>query len=455
MNLPNYFLADLPPDALLTPALIAEACQTIQRNRDQYLATRSTHDLIAIIAQLARQWREPSFPLRQRLLEASPRQTGFAPATLAAGLDAFFEEITEENLHLLIQQDLGHRQRLENFSSSEPEFKSGRAAIARGPRLMAHVAAGNIPNSVLFSIILGLLVRSAQFVKCASGFALAPRLFAHSIYEMEPKLGACLEIAEWRGGNEPLEAALFGEAELVTATGSDEAIEAIRRRVPPRVRLVRYGHRVSFGFISKESLRLAHLPGLAARAAVDVAAWNQLGCLSPHLFYVEHGGQATAEQFAEVLADELARREQSDPRGAVSVEVSAVIASRRAAHAMRGAHSPDTRVWSSEGSTAWTVVYEADPEFRLSCLHRFIYVKAVASLSEALRAAEILRGRISTVGIAAPEHAAGNVALELARRGVPRICPIGRMQRPPLAWRHDGRPALGDLVTWVDWEQNE
>jgi len=26
------------------------------------------------------------------------------------------------------------------------------------------------------------------------------------------------------------------------------------------------------------------------------------------------------------------------------------------------------------------------------------------------------------------------------------------MQNPPLAWRHDGRPPLADLVSWTDWE---
>ena len=69
------------------------------------------------------------------------------------------------------------------------------------PEFLVHIAAGNIPNPTLMSIILGLLTRSAQFVKCASGASFLPRLFAHSIYEAEPKLGACLEIAEWRGGN--------------------------------------------------------------------------------------------------------------------------------------------------------------------------------------------------------------------------------------------------------------
>ena len=38
MNLPNYFLADLPPEAALSPLMISEACQTLKRNREQFLA---------------------------------------------------------------------------------------------------------------------------------------------------------------------------------------------------------------------------------------------------------------------------------------------------------------------------------------------------------------------------------------------------------------------------------
>ncbi|HEU0040218.1 MAG TPA: acyl-CoA reductase, partial [Verrucomicrobiae bacterium] len=86
-------------------------------------------------------------------------------------------------------------------------------------------------------------------------------------------------------------------------------------------------------------------------------------------------------------------------------------------------------------------------------LHRFIYVKAVADLAEALRAADPVRGKVSTVGIAVPDDQAQEIAVRLARWGATRVCPLGQMQNPPLTWRHDGRPALGDLVTWTDWEQ--
>jgi hypothetical protein len=52
-----------------------------------------------------------------------------------------------------------------------------------------------------------------------------------------------------------------------------------------------------------------------------------------------------------------------------------------------------------------------------------------------------------------PEHKLEELATQLARWGATRVCPLGRMQNPPLTWRHDGRPALGDLVLWTDFEE--
>jgi glycosyltransferase involved in cell wall biosynthesis len=120
---------------------------------------------------------------------------------------------------------------------------------------------------------------------------------------------------------------------------------------------------------------------------------------------------------------------------------------------VRAAHSPETtQHWCSKDSTAWTVVYEADARFQLSCLNRFIYVKGVRDLAEALQNAGTVHGQVSTVGLGVPEHRMTELAAQLAGWGVTRVCPLGRMQNPPLTWRHDGRPALGDLVTWVDLE---
>ncbi|MCX7721581.1 MAG: hypothetical protein N2379_00770 [Verrucomicrobiae bacterium] len=453
MELPSYFIADLPRDTHLTESLLGEACRALKRNRAAHLATRPTSELVAFLAALGANWLKPDFPFRRMALEQGPGQTGFSAATIARGLDAFFSELTAENINALLVQEVGHVARLDKFVP-EPAANTSprRAALARGPELIVHVAAGNLPAPALAGMVFGLLVRAAQFVKCASGAAFFPRLFAHSIYAADPKLGSCIELAEWPGGNTALEQALFSHADCVTATGSDEAIAAIRQLVPGHARFVGYGHRVSFGYIAAEALNHASASQLAALAAADVAAWDQLGCLSPHVFYVETGGEFGPDAFAEMLAAELDRIEKLEPRGMLPAEAVAQIASRRAFYEVRAANLPDTRLWSSPSSTAWTVVYEADPQFQLSCLHRFVYVKQVRELAEALRGAESVRGKVSTVGIAAPAQRAHQIAAELAAWGVTRICPIGRMQRPPLLWRHDGRPALADLVLWTDWE---
>jgi hypothetical protein len=453
MNLPNYFLADLPPEATLSVTMLHEACQTLKRNRERYLAQRSTRSLVDLLTSVARNWLEPEYPFRKLALEQGPAATGFSTATLVNGLDGFFRQLSPENFEALLKQDLGHSQRLDQLSSSDDDQKLRRAALAMGPELLVHITAGNLPNPTMASMVLGVLTRSAQFIKCASGASFLPRLFAHSLYEAEPKLGACLELAEWRGGIIELETALFDEADCITATGSDESLASIRQRVPSRARFLGYAHRVSFAFVANEALSISNERKVIAQAATDIVAWNQLGCLSPHVIYIQDGGSLGPEQFAEVLAREMERREAAEPRGELPAATAAGIASRRSIYEVRAAHSPETRFWCSKGSTAWTVVYEADPRFQLSCLHRFIYLKPVKDLNEALQSADSVRRKISTVGLATPEDKIRELVATLATWGATRVCPLGQMQNPPLTWRHDGRPALGDLVTWADWER--
>jgi hypothetical protein len=454
MNLPNYFLADLPPEAELSPAMITDACLSLKRNRAHYLAMRDTPSVLRTLVRAGEDWLEADYPYRQFALAEGPAHTGFSAQTIATGLDSFFRQLTGENLEALLAQELGPTQRLDAFCASSSDSRTRRTALATGPELVGHITAGCVPNAAFMAIVLGLLTRSAQFIKCSRGGSFLPRVFLHSLYGSEPKLGACIEMAEWRGGSAALEQALFAQCEAVTATGTDEAVEAVRRALPPRVRFAGYGHQVSFGYVTREVISGWRARKVVAAAAADVIAWDQLGCLSPHVFYVEDNATGLALQFAEQLADELARREAAEPRGQISTETAAHIAARRAIYEVRAAHAPDqTRHWCSRDSTAWTVVYEAEARFALSCLNRFIYVKPVLDVAEALRGADPVRDHTSTVGLAAQEHELESLAKQFARWGATRLCPLGQMQNPPLTWRHDGRLLLGDLVRWTDWEQ--
>lgn len=452
MTLPEYFLADVPGGPVLTPGLIAEACITLKQNRGHHLAGRTTSELIELLARLASDWLEPDDPFRRRALDDGPAVTGFSRETLASGLDAFFGSVTEEALRALVTRDVGHPHQLERPLATEQDTHEGRLALAVGPELLVHITGGLLPNPPITSLMLGLLARSAQFMKCARGTSLLPRLFAHSLREVAPKLASTIEIAEWRGGDEALEGALLAQANCVTATGRDTTITSLRRRLPAHARLVSYGHRVSVGYVTHEMLSGRVLPGVVQAAARDVAAWDQLGCLSPQAFYIESGGRFTAEHFAEKLAEALEELERVQPGGPPSAETAAAIAARRHIYELRAANLSHTQLWQSRGSTAWTVVHEEAPDFKPSCGHRFVHVKPVANLGEALKGLEPVQGQVSTVGLSAPGPRETELVTAFARWGVTRICPLGRMQTPPLSWRHDGRPSLGDLIHWCDWE---
>src|SRR5215831_8563515 len=169
MNLPHYFLADQPPDAVITATMVTEACQALKRNREQYLASRSTESLINFLGGIAQEWLQPSHHFRKMVLQAPSSETGFSTETLQKGLDGFFRQLTAPNLHQLVEQDLGHVECLDRFVTKDGAQSSGRSGMAIGPELIAHITAGNLPVPALNSMVLGLLTRSAQFLKCASG----------------------------------------------------------------------------------------------------------------------------------------------------------------------------------------------------------------------------------------------------------------------------------------------
>ena len=469
MDLPNLYFADLGPDLALSPTTVRDACFAIRRNRDNWLVRQRTRALVELLAFAGDQWLDPLNTFRVRALSEGATELGVGPGTMARGLDGFLRTLTAENLEALIIQDLGEAKRLDLFVGTMPELRSGRLSLARGPDLVAHICASNLPNPTLMSLVLGVLTKSAQFFKLSTQGNLVPRLFAHSLAQLEPKLGACLEFAQWPRGSAQLDDALFAEADCVTATGSDEMLTTLRNQVPPKVRFLGYGHRVSFAFIASEMLTIYGLKRLAQDAATDIAAWNQLGCLSPQVYYVQENGVVSPEGFAVALAEQLAKIESTEPRGPISDHSSAAIYSARTVYEMRRANAfgladrPDgesvffesastVQVWQSVDSTAWTVVLDTDPAFKATSGNRFIYVKPVKRLADVLRFAEPVRHHTSTVGLAAPDELMSTYALDLARWGASRICPIGKMQAPPLLWRHDGRSPLADLVTWTDLE---
>jgi hypothetical protein len=265
---------------------------------------------------------------------------------------------------------------------------------------------------------------------------------ARSVAETDAELGRCIEVVDVRRDDAESLAALL-EAECVVATGSDAAVAAVRSRLAPWQRLVARGHRLSLAALGREALSSDRLPGAARRLALDVALWDQLGCLSPQAVFAE--GEAEADVLAEALAAELARLEASAPRGAIEAQAAASIAHERADAELRRAAHQRVTLHASE-NTAWTVVREIDREPRPAPLHRFVRVHPVAGAAELLAAVAPYGRHLAAVAIEGFGADTGDLVRGLLGLGASRVCRVGRLQAPPLTWPQDGQGVLLPLA---------
>jgi hypothetical protein len=324
----------------------------------------------------------------------------------------------------VVRLELGHAEILDGFRPYGGHFSK---AIPNDPIL--HVLSGNTPHAGLQSLIRGLLIGATNYVKLpASGlreveeFAkMLPSSLRHRV-----RLGRELT-AEW-----------LREARTWVVFGSDETIARLRPKASSDIVFEAHPHRISLEIVFDDS-RVDSSP----LAAMDIARFNQKGCLSPHDVYVT----GDARNYAIRLAKEMARYERKDPRGPITSPEAAEIADMRANYRFRSANDPRVGLWESDNSTAWTVIYEEDPWFAASCLNRLVFVKPlpgdlIAALGPALP-------WVAAVGIwpATPDNAEKAAALRPSR-----VCPIGRLQEPPFTWHQEGRQTLAPLARWVDFE---
>ena len=137
--------------------------------------------------------------------------------------------------------------RLDDLVATETERAGDRAAIATGPEFLVHIAAGNIPNPTLMSMVSGFADAVGAICEVRPTARLCcPDSSRIRFMKPNPSWRRVLKWQSGAGGNTILEEALFAEADCVTATGSDEALTAIRHKLPGRARFL--GIRTSVEF---------------------------------------------------------------------------------------------------------------------------------------------------------------------------------------------------------------
>jgi hypothetical protein len=473
--------------------------------------------LRAALAAAARRLADPGDPSHQVLLEVLPGYTGYSRGMIAATLGA--PDLWDlENLVPAMsyqpdklcsrrwQEVPGIPGRIRFFPRSPLDQVAGWLPVAwemplyrvdTRPRSVLGFAAGNVPGGALMMIVLALSTTlrgeaplprpvppPAVLVRNSRREPLLTPVVLSAIEDVDPELVSMVATMVWDHDEEALQRSLVRDADLVLAAAGDDVISRVSRQassVPGRRRFLPHGHKVSFTAISRDTLQLQYggdgygwsPPGgteiidiVALLAGLDSAFWDQNGCLSSRVHFVEQGGPADdlPAEYARRLTMRLRQIAQVIPRGAWP---------------LRRLRDPFDRYKSLEGPDRWgtglTVISDYDDpfvvvldertsdEFRMEpsvfasivneCQTRVVMVRTVGDLMEVpwrylgMLPRESLQSLSVALGV--PGQGLTRQTLDFAaacgQRGVTAIRVVGRGAFPQLAYSWDGLIPL-DLV---------
>lgn len=395
-------------------------------------------DLIAVRSQ-------PSLAPRviidacQRLLERLDR--GELDALIAQYATPQLLSALEQYRHLLRPESLEYKLSVETggLLSVEDRPFGHTAAVPLGTLL--HITAGNLDGLPAFSVVEGLLTGNVNLLKLPSGDSGLSLALLKLLTDTEPKLAPYVYVFSIPSSDRSSLQALADLSDGIVTWGGDEAIRAMRAMAPAGCKLMEWGHRLSFAYLSGKG-RGEELEALAGH----ILKTGGLLCSSCQVIYLDTADQDQARRFCQSflpILERAAAQAHQTPGQAAMATLHGY--EHRLALAVEGSAA---QVFQGRGCS---VTLCPDQSLELSPLHGNVLVKCLPR-NELSAALFPQRGRLQTAGLICPPQEREELCQLLARAGVTRITTAAHMSEPFLGECHDGEYPLRRYLRLVDVE---
>ncbi|MEU5432031.1 acyl-CoA reductase [Streptomyces sp. NPDC020719] len=421
----------------------------------EWIDDREAEKLLADLPVLARTELSRPLPARQTVracerlsrLLASPdsavhqklagclRESGADAASAATSLAEIAEFLSAESLERKLTAELGGTA---PHSLGRADFRTPVFEAWAPIGLLAHITAANDPIVGVFSAVEGLLAGNVNVLKTSGGDSLFTHLILEALAAQDPDgdIAKRLIVLRFSSSRTHWLDLMCAPADAVAAWGGEEAIASVASRVGPGCRLVAWGHRISFAYLTADYWADDEtLAGLAD----SICRLDQQACSSPQVVYLDTADPAALTAFAErlgpVLDERGSRIAQARPSLAEQAEITTTVLLARTEE-----HLGLTRVFeSAEG--AWRILVDHRSALRASPLYRTVWVKPLPreAITATLRP---MRRYLQTVGLAAARPDVPGLAAHLFTAGALRVTPVGSMMDSYAGEPHDGQYPL-------------
>ena len=417
-------------------------------------ALRDVHDLpfdeiIEYLAELGRHLDPSTNPYLQEALACSEQWSDMTPPLLQASFEQLPGLFGAQVVREIAEQSIGCRY-LEGWV--DHQMADGRTVAIRavGARSV-HIIAGNSPLIGALSIIRNALTRSNAVIKTPSNDPLTAVAIARTMTEIAPDhpLTKHLSVAYWKGGDTGVEERLYDprNVEKIVAWGGFASVTHVVRYLRPGLELISLDPKRSATVIGPEAFESdTTTREVARRAATDVGALNQLGCVNARVIYLASGldpeGLARASRFGELVYDQIQRlpRSVSTPAKHFDPELAAQLSGLRT--------SPDwyTVFGGTHGEGAVVVSQLDEPvDFHRSLSGR---VANIVPLRDPLDVVSRVDASTQTIGVY-PESLKLRLRDAVALHGAQRLVSLGHAAEPHFAVPQDAIEPMRRMVKWI------
>lgn len=391
-----------------------------------------------------------------QILSGSPLEAG----TVLDTLDTLGKELDSGELDPLIAQYAppGAREELERVrpqvsrATLEDRLKLELGGLV-GPRpfghaevrplgVLLHVAPGNMAGLPAFTAVEGLLTGNINLVKLPHGDRGLTLAVFQKLTQLEPRLAPWLYAFDIPSKDTASLQRLAALADGVITWGGDGAVSAMRKLAPPGCKLIEWGHRLSFAYLSGwEGTGLSPL-------ADHIVRTGGLLCSSCQVIYLDTDHLSVAERFCKQflpILEQAAAAHYKTPGQAAQAALYA-----------RETALEQTVDRSGSGDLNFpgrccSLTLRRDMDLELSYLHGNVLVKRLPR-GEIVPVLRRQKGRLQTAGLLCPASEREELAALLARAGVNRITAPGHMSHTFPLEAHDGEYPLRRYVRVVDIE---
>ncbi|MEU0375430.1 acyl-CoA reductase [Streptomyces sp. NPDC006283] len=391
-----------------------------------------TETVLAACDALATVLRAPEHPVRTRLARHLPEDEDPAVLTeLAAYLSR--TELTRK-----LRRELGGSApgRLNRPDARETVYEAW-APVG----LVAHITPGNAATVAPLSIVEGLLAGNVNILKTSSGDTLLTQhlLAELAALDLTGAIADRVVVLRFSSSRQEWLRLMCAPADAIAVWGGESAVEGVAAHVPPGCRLVEWGHRISFAYLTRNAWQD---PDTLGALASDVCLHEQQACSSPQVVYLDTEDErdvfAFAERFAGVLATRPAAASPPDVHGLDPAEQAELTTTELIARLEE--HLDLTGVFAAPDGS-WRVIADTRPALTASPLHRSVWIKPLPR-RKLLGTLRPMRRYLQTAGIAGSRTDIAELSRNVLAAGVTRITPIGAMLASYPGEPHDGVYAL-------------